>query len=384
MRLLTVLLVLLLAALGVGYWLDDSGYILVRIGDIAAETTLWGSLVALTAIAVVLRLIYLTLRAFLRGSSWLLGWTGQRKVRGLRVLSETAALALLQGKWVLAQRDFLQAKKLGDIDLASNLGLARAAHELGNKEVEVSALKAAKSLLPDTDQSIGNIMMTWQIAQGESADVIEILEPIHLAGECSGQRLVVLARAYLNEHRWLDVKKLWPTLEKQKLLKKEVFEQDFERVWAARLLAESNIADALKIIPKALKSNVAIYSAWVDFLLLVRTEDALAAIEYALAAKWDDQLVLCFGKTHGSNVEAQLIQGKKWLKKNPDNVALLMALGRLAIAQRQVSLARDYFESALAQAPEGDSIRSEIYRELGQACHGLGDAQSALQYLLKA
>ena len=68
MRLLTVLLVLLLAALGVGYWLDDSGYILVRIGDIAAETTLWGSLVALTAIAVVLRLIYLTLRLALFSS----------------------------------------------------------------------------------------------------------------------------------------------------------------------------------------------------------------------------------------------------------------------------------------------------------------------------
>ena len=385
MRLITVLFLLLLAALGVGYRLNDPGYVLVRIGDIAAETTLWGGLIALIASATVLRLIYVTLRSFWRGSSWLFGWAGQRKAKGLRGLSERAAVALLQGKWLAAQGYFLQAKKLGDIDLASNLGLARAAHELGNKEVEVSALASAQSLLPDNDQSVANIKMTWQIAQGESAEVIEILEPLHLAGECSVQGLIVLAKAYRCEHRWLDVRNLWPSLEKQKLLKKELFDEDFEGLWAARLLAESNIADAVKILPKAHKANVVILTEWVDILLSERTQDdALAAIEYALAAKWDDQLVLRYGKTLGSDVEAQLAQGKKWLKKSPDNVPLLMTLGRLATVKRQVSLARDYFESALAQASEGDPARSEIYRELGRACHGLGDSQRALQYLLKA
>ena len=42
MRLLIALFVILLTVLGAGYWLNDPGYVLVRLGDIAAETTLWG------------------------------------------------------------------------------------------------------------------------------------------------------------------------------------------------------------------------------------------------------------------------------------------------------------------------------------------------------
>ena len=168
-------------------------------------------------------------------------------------------------------------------------------------------------------------------------------------------------------------------------MKKELFDKDFERLWAARLLAEANIADALKMLPKALKSDTAMLTQWVDLLLLERKEDdAVAVIEVALAADWDEQLVLRYGKTHGSDIDAQLVQAKKWLKKNANDVALLMTLGHLAIVKRQVSSAREYFENALAQTAESDPLRSEIYRELGRACHSLGDSQRAIQYLLKA
>ena len=129
MRLLIALFVILLTVLGAGYWLNDPGYVLVRLGDIAAETTLWGGFLILTAALVVLRLIYVTLRAFLRGSSWLLGWSGQRKAKGLHAHSEKASIALVQGKWLLAQQHFIKAQKLGDIGFAGNLGLARAAYE---------------------------------------------------------------------------------------------------------------------------------------------------------------------------------------------------------------------------------------------------------------
>lgn len=385
MRLLIVLFVFLLVALGVGYWLNDPGYVLVRLGDFAAETTLWGSLLVLATAVVVLCLTYLVCRAFVRGSSWLLGWSGQRRAKGFHAQCEKAAIALAQGNWLTAQQHFLKAQKLGDIDLAGSLGLARTAYELGDKEVQIHALESAKVLSPDNDQAISNLAMTWQIAQGESAEVIQILEPRYTAGECSNQMHIVLARAYLSEARWLDLKRLWPSLEKQKLLQRAVLAQDVERLWAGRLLAEVNVVDALKTLPKALKSDVAILTAWIDLLLLERPADeAIVVIEVALAAHWDEQLVLRYGTTHGSDIDAQLAQGKKWMKKHPNDVSLLMTLGRLAIGTRQLPLARDYFASALEQAPEGDSVRSDIYNELGRTCHGLGESQQALQYLLKA
>ena len=384
MKLLVALFAFLLAFLGVGYWLGDPGYLLVRLGNFAAETTLWGSLLVLTGVALVLRLIYVGFRAILRGSSWLLSWTGHRKARGFQAQSEKAALALVQAKWLKAQQHFLKAQKLGDIDLAGSLGLARAAYELGHKEVQTNALESAKALSPGNNQSISNLAMTWQIAQGESAEVIEVVEPIYNAGKCSNEMHIVLARAYLSEARRSELKALWPVLENQKLLQKALFDKDFERLWAMRLLAEVNIEDALKILPKAHKSDVSILIEWVDLLLLERSVDeAIAVIEVALNTGWDEQLVLLYGTTHGSDIDAQLSQGKKWLKKRSNEVSLLMTLGRLAIAARHLPLGRDYFESALAQAPEFDPVRSEIYRELGGACYGLGDSQRALQYLLK-
>ena len=210
MKLLTVLLVVLLAVLGVGYWFNEPGYVLVRIGDVAAEATVWGSLVALLCVLVVLRLIYLTLRTFLRGSSWLIGWTGQRKANDRLVLAEKAALASARSDWPTAERLLLKAKKLGDIDFASNIGLARAAYELGNKEVQISALASAKVASPANARSISSIALTWLITQGESEEVIETLQPSFLAGECAGDMLVVLTKAYLGQGRWSDVQKLWP------------------------------------------------------------------------------------------------------------------------------------------------------------------------------
>jgi HemY protein len=385
MKLLTVLLVVLLAVLGVGYWFNEPGYVLVRIGDVAAEATVWGSLVALLCVLVVLRLIYLTLRTFLRGSSWLIGWTGQRKANDRLVLAEKAALASARSDWPTAERLLLKAKKLGDIDFASNIGLARAAYELGNKEVQISALASAKVASPANARSISSIALTWLITQGESEEVIETLQPSFLAGECAGDMLVVLTKAYLGQGRWSDVQKLWPLLEKQKLLQKELFDGDFERLWAVRLLAESKPSGAMKVLPKAYKADVTILLPWIDLLLLEKGgDDAAEAIEHVLTTIWHEKIVQRYSKAQRSDVDIQLAQGKKWLKKRPNDVVLLMTLGRLSTTKRKLTLAREHFDSALTQAPKGSSLRKEIYRELGGVCHGLGDSQLALQYLLKA
>lgn len=67
MKLLIVMSIVLLTLVGVAYWINDPGYVLVRIGEFGAEATLWGSLLALLTVLVLLRLLYVTFRAFWRG-----------------------------------------------------------------------------------------------------------------------------------------------------------------------------------------------------------------------------------------------------------------------------------------------------------------------------
>jgi len=396
MKLLIVMSIVLLTLVGVAYWINDPGYVLVRIGEFGAEATLWGSLLALLTVLVLLRLLYVTFRAFWRGSSWVIGWSGQRKTKECQELQQSAVLALVRDDWVAAQEYFLRAKRLGKIGFASNLGLARAAYELGNIEVQTSALDAAKLVSEishngapndssrDKGQRIASIAMNWLIDRGEGAQVIDVLEPQYKTGECPNAKLVVLCKAYLHASSATDIKNIWPVLERQKLLKKKFFDKDFEKVWAKRLSAESNTADALKILPKIERANTTILSEWINVLAANgNAGDLVAVIEYALANTWNDEWLQLYGKTHGPDLESQLVYGKKLLKKKPDDVVVLIALGRLATNKRQLTLARDYFEAALGKTQEGDSARAEIYRELGRICNALGDTQRALQYLLK-
>ncbi len=61
-------------------------------------------------------------------------------------------------------------------------------------------------------------------------------------------------------------------------------------------------------------------------------------------------MVTLYGTLCGHDPKAQLHAAEGWLKQQPDDAQLLLALGRLALQNRLWDKAREYLEASLAQS----------------------------------
>jgi heme biosynthesis-associated TPR repeat protein len=379
-----LLIIFFLLLFGGGYWINDPGYILVRFGGFIAEATFWGGIFVAIASFLVLYFFYTLLDSFWRGGSRLIGWAGYLKQKEATELEESAALAALREDWPAAAKYLLKADRLKSLGFLGNLGLAHAAFKAGDFETRNSALSATEAAFPNKSAAISSVSVAWLLEADKSKQAVEILEPLYLKAKISEQQLILLAKAYVREMQFSQVQKIWPALEKQKLLTESGFGQDFGALWAARMINQSKPADAIKVLPKSLKADKQILTQWLDFLVLQNDERALAAaIEAALNHIWDENWIKLFCEVRGPDIEAQFAQAKKWLKLRPKNPYLLFALGGLAASLEQLEVARGYYESALSQTFEENDYRKALYRELGRISHALGDAPRAVQYFLK-
>ena len=95
---------------------------------------------------------------------------------------------------------------------------------------------------------------------------------------------------------------------------------------------------------------------------------ALAMIEAQLDAEWDSSLIALYGRSAGGNLTARIARAEQWLQQYPHDPQLLLALGRLCLAQRLWGKALSYLEASLSLAmPAGQrEVRLELARLLEQ------------------
>jgi HemY protein len=95
-------------------------------------------------------------------------------------------------------------------------------------------------------------------------------------------------------------------------------------------------------------------------------------IETALASDWSPALVLAYADLDDGTLDARRRRAEQWLEAHPNDAALLVALGRMAVRQKQWSYARDWLERAVALEPS-----SLAWESLGDAHGGQGDVTRA-------
>jgi HemY protein len=84
-------------------------------------------------------------------------------------------------------------------------------------------------------------------------------------------------------------------------------------------------------------------------------------IETQLDAAWDSSLISLYGRASGSNLNltSRIARADKWLLQHPDDPQLLLALGRLCLAQRLWGKAQAYLEASLSLADQRE-VRLEL------------------------
>lgn len=90
-------------------------------------------------------------------------------------------------------------------------------------------------------------------------------------------------------------------------------------------------------------------------------DEARSIVEIQLDKEWDQALVRLYGRGKGSDLTARIARAEKWLRQHPDDAELLLALGRLCLAQRLWGKAQNYLEASLSLA-DSREVRLELAR----------------------
>lgn len=105
------------------------------------------------------------------------------------------------------------------------------------------------------------------------------------------------------------------------------------------------------------------------FIALGGCERAHGIIEEALEAGWDSDLVALYAECGGGDALRRIERAEGWLKRHPDDAALLLTLGRLCADRALWGKAQSYLEASLAIEPTHTAhlAVARLHERLGNA-----------------
>lgn len=371
MRLLHWLLALA-GALLLGAWLapylgQDPGYVLVRVHGWAFETT-----------ATALALAALVVLVAWQSAAWLLRTPRRalRKALGKRRQArlENGLLALTEGRWARAEKLLAADAKHSSMPSVHYLAAARAAQARGDEPGREHYLALAEDSASGNDPAVALTRAEMLMADGDVETAAAVLEMLRETQPRHRRALQLLAQCYEALGRWEALGKLLPALRRVP----EADHRELERRALRGRCAAAGDARALEAawsaMPRRARSDPAVVAAWASRALALG-EDGLVAqrLPALLRRRWDPELVRLFGRAEHPQATRALKTAQAWLKKHPDDPALLLALGRLCRQAGLSGKARHYLERALAR-----EATAEAYRELAQLLEAEGDTAAAL------
>jgi HemY protein len=373
-RLFVLALLVLVAAASVAWLVRlDSGYVLLQFHGTRVETTAW---VALAGLVLLLLGFYYVGRALVVGADLLQRLLGHAPRTARRTRGDRGMQAFFEGRWSEAARLLSRGARSAGAPLANYLLAARAAAALGDTELARGFLELAGEL-PGSTTAV-RIERAWLLAaQGEHAAAVRVLDEFGetLPPGAIAQLLVSLPAS----GDWARLGRLLPEARRLQAAPAEELDVLEERCFAALLDTTGKSPEALKraleTLPSRLRRRPALAATQARALAAAgRADEALGVIEAALAEDWTPALVRLLGSVTGRDPGRALARAEALLARHRDDAELLLALGRLALANRLWGKARDYLEASLAH-----ENRMETLAELARLSESLGETARAAQ-----
>ncbi|NVK43842.1 MAG: tetratricopeptide repeat protein [Oceanospirillaceae bacterium] len=389
-------LLLLFVVLFVGAWVgekmvQDPGYVLVAYDNTTIETSLWVLLV-IAALGFFLAHLGLNLLARARvPATQLRTWNERRAARSAQRKTLKGFHALADGNWWKAQRYLGQSAPRAELPLINYLAAARAAQEQGDSKGADELLEQARAQSPDAGTAITLTQAQLQFERGDYAACRDALQPLRQRSPKHTQVLRLLQECLQQLGDWQALSELLPDLRKNKVLPTERIDELERRCYDellqnTQVLLPAEADDATRLqtlnktwqsVPVSLGSDETLIRRYVAQLVELGAESrAEPVLREQLNRSWNDSLVNLYGRIQGENSHKQLETAQKWLKEQPDNPELLLALGRLSMRNQHWGKAIDYFEQSIALRPS-----AEGYAELCRLLQQLGEHERVLELL---
>jgi HemY protein len=376
------LLVTVAAAFIVSTWLhrfDNPGYVLIGIGHWSLETSL-------VVFAVSLIIGFFIFYMFFRFLGWLFRLPGQLKKRGRNIKFNRSQEALIaglvdsaEGNWEKAENVLIKHASHSGAPLIHYLTAARAAQSRGAFDKRDEYLRKAADQAPDSSIVIGLTQAELNLSGNQFEQALETLTRLHSIDPTHASVLKLLHQTYQHVGDWQGIRKLIPSLHKNKILMEA----------EVKLLETEAYSQLLK--QSAEKGNTEeIQSLWSEIPSYIKTMPGISAIYFAamidagagadveqeladiLSINWDETLLALFGSIQSRDVSRQLETAEKWSYVHQENAVLLAVMGKLAGKCGDNFKAESYLAKSIAAEPT-----VQAYQLMGDLLFAQGDKDNA-------
>ena len=385
-RWLLLTIVFLLAGLGIGSLAGkDPGYVLVNWTTISIETTVWFFLLMLAVLIVGFYLAARSLLIVLGSRSWFREWRDERSSGAARKQTTRGLLALAQGQWTRAERLLTKSAKSADTPLINYLAAARATYEQGKTVETDELLNAANQSTPGAELAVGITQAQLLISRGQKEQALAVLLKLREAHPKHAYVLKLLVKLYQDLEDWVALHALLPTFgktgkiseEKLHQLENKVYVQLLERAAAspAKESATEILKDEYRKVPRTCRFRLPILLSYATLLHQRGADEAAeSALREGMKHTWHDDLITLYGNLNVA-AENQAVFAANQLQARPNDPVLLLALARISLRQEQQDKAKEYLDTALAQAN-----MPELHAEMGRVLVASGDSEKACEH----
>lgn len=400
MKRLVFFLILLALVGGLVFWMvqNNDGNVLISTRDYVVQFSLWTALITVMVVLVGLRLLYGVLKAMLAPGVKIFTDMSQRRQRRWQKKYNNGMLALAEGRWDIARRDLLQSADKLDLGsgVIGQIAAANAAAENGDVEAALTILNKLEEETGEEELAIGATRVRILMAQERYPEALTRLLRLHEHYNHHPLILKSLSTIYRETQAWDRLEKLLPDLERYKVIDKSQAQKLSALVRRSQIDALRNSRDEtseeklnrLELLwdrtARTLRAEHEVMGAYVR--ALAEFGDGASAVNVlrkAINKNWNDNLVLLYADLVAADPVKQLTAAEGWLRTQPENPKLLLALGRLCKRNKLWGKGRDYLEASLKldNDPQTCAELAEVMAQLGE---GEKSAQLFRQGLLSS
>ena len=378
---LASLFVAIAAAFIIRSWLTeyDAGYVLIGFGRWSLETSL-------VVFAVATVILFFVFYVFFRFLGWLLRLPSQMKEKGQNIKFNRSQEALIaglvdsaEGNWEKAEKVLIKHAANSGAPLLHYLTAARAAQSRGAIEKRDEYLSKAAAQSSDTDIAVGLTQAELHLSGQQFDQALETLSKLHSIDPGHASVLKMMHQAYRHAGDWEGLRKLIPSLHKNKILMEaevKLLETETHSSLlrqAAEQGDERSIQQCWDNIPEHIKAvqgvSTIYFAAMIEAGAGAQIEEQLVD---TLVKNWDETLLVLYANIQSEDVAKQLQTAEKWLAVHPANAVLLRILGKISYKCEQMEKAEQYLTKSLAT----DSTVA-AYQMLGDLLLAKGDKDKA-------
>ncbi|MBC2771142.1 heme biosynthesis HemY N-terminal domain-containing protein [Pusillimonas minor] len=379
----TLIVLALAVALGV-VLKEHSGNVLIVAQPWRIELSLTLAVLLLVAAFVVLYVVLRVLAWFSSGPERFRSWRGLRARKRDHEQLEKGWLLVLEGRYTQAEQELsrlLARTRSVNTRVLAGLALARACHHEGEMARRDEALGLAQTAAAK-DTRLKEVWATaaaeMYLDQHRAQEALGLLQPLHdgSAKHVNATRLLLKAHQQLGNFD--QVFELTRQLMRRGAIDRAqamplIALSASERLRAAGPDGFRTIWGELKGDEKTLP-DIALAAAHVR-QLGGHDEEAGKILEAALSVQLDARLLAAYAQCPPGLVSRRINKAEVWLKANPDDAALLTALGQLCLTGQLWGPGERYLQRSM-------SIRSDarIHALLGSLYDRLGRTNDAMTH----